>query len=415
MKKNLFALFIALLSVGQMFALTHSTHYGKIVATTMGNGTVYLSTSQASKAGGEESEDTAAASKEQSWNCDGERGNDEKTYYAFATASEGYHFAGWSKSATSNDNTSSDNPYAATHKAIGTAQNSPSSLSIYAYFEANPAVSVTFAYPDATMGTLKYTNDGTTKTIAEQTVVETNNAFDLTATPKQNYKFLRWWKSPDNGVTKVTLGLDSLLTNISFLENCMVGIEFIPATTPVFIVKGGDGTMYTDLNAACAAAKIVSGKTVVLFSDGILPAGNYTIPQGVTLLIPFDDEYSCYTTEPMILHGWRTEDDKGKRSSVTDPSTDQSFVYSTLTLASGAQLNIEGIVSLSAKRWCVITSGCTGKESTPPCGRANPSGSNRIYKGFGLTGISYLELLLLQIFAVLLLEEMLILIIFLID
>lgn len=56
-------------------------------------------------------------------------------------------------------------------------------------------------------------------------------------------------------------------------------------------------TSYTDLDAAIAAAVNGADKTIVVATDGTL-SGNYTIPAGVTLLVPFDSANTLYTTEP---------------------------------------------------------------------------------------------------------------------
>ena len=106
----------------------------------------------------------------------------------------------------------------------------------------------------------------------------------------------------------------------------------------VFFPKSGDPhfrigkILYYSLNDALAAA--VSGDVIILVSNGILPAGDYTIPGGITLLIPFDEMGTVYTTEP------------GSTSATTTPSA-----YRTLTLAPGANMTINGTLSVSAKHY----------------------------------------------------------------
>ena len=99
------------------------------------------------------------------------------------------------------------------------------------------------------------------------------------------------------------------------------------------VTKTEGSYLYEDLNAASASAAGASNKTVVLTSNGTLPAGNYTIPAGVTLLIPCDAANTLCTTAP-IVH------------------TDESYsktptAYRTLTMASGANLTVNGAVSIS--------------------------------------------------------------------
>ena len=71
----------------------------------------------------------------------------------------------------------------------------------------------------------------------------------------------------------------------------------------VWEVYNGDNILqgaFDNLPAALELAKIVSSAKVVLTTNYTLPAGNYTIPSGVTLLIPCDDNYS-YPDKPKSL------------------------------------------------------------------------------------------------------------------
>ena len=106
----------------------------------------------------------------------------------------------------------------------------------------------------------------------------------------------------------------------------------------VFFKTGGDAyfrigkTLYYSLNDALAAA--VSGDVIILVNNGTLAAGDYTIPSGITLLIPFDEGGSVYTTAPESA------------SSTTTPSA-----YRTLTLAAGANLTVNGTLSVPARHY----------------------------------------------------------------
>ncbi len=90
-------------------------------------------------------------------------------------------------------------------------------------------------------------------------------------------------------------------------------------------------TSYTDLNAAIAAAVNGDDKTIVVATDGTL-SGNYTIPAGVTLLVPFDDASTLYTTEPEAVE-----------------SLANQTAYRTLTLNSGASITVNGAISVGGK------------------------------------------------------------------
>jgi len=99
--------------------------------------------------------------------------------------------------------------------------------------------------------------------------------------------------------------------------------------TPYFMVNANDvDYVFSDLSKAAA-----KGTKIVLVCDGTLPAGDYEIPAGKTLLIPFDAANTMYTTKPDGVNGY------------TKPT-----VYRTLTLANGANITVNGAISISAKQ-----------------------------------------------------------------
>ena len=100
---------------------------------------------------------------------------------------------------------------------------------------------------------------------------------------------------------------------------------------------------YADLGAAIAAAK--SGDVIVVLKDTTV-SGNYTIPSGVTLLVPFDDANTCYTNKPGSV-----------ANAYTAPKA-----YRTLTLADGASITVNGAISVSAKH--NAGAACSGSASS---------------------------------------------------
>ncbi len=94
----------------------------------------------------------------------------------------------------------------------------------------------------------------------------------------------------------------------------------------------GTSYLFDDLNAAAAKASAdSSNKVVVLMNSGTLSAGDYTIPAGVTLLIPFDAANTMYTTQVQ------------NTGTYTTPTA-----YRTLTMADGANIVLNGAISISA-------------------------------------------------------------------
>ncbi|WP_418738374.1 InlB B-repeat-containing protein [Dysosmobacter sp.] len=88
---------------------------------------------------------------------------------------------------------------------------------------------------------------------------------------------------------------------------------------------------YSDLNDAITAAQSGTDKTIVVATDGSL-SGSYTIPAGVTLLIPFDDANTLYTTSPDV-----------------DETVAKQIAYRTLTLDSNTSITVCGAISVGGK------------------------------------------------------------------
>lgn len=91
------------------------------------------------------------------------------------------------------------------------------------------------------------------------------------------------------------------------------------------------GTSYADLSEALSAAEIGGDKTVVVTADTTL-SGSYIIPAGVTLLIPFDNANTLYTTSPDVV----------------DTVANQ-IAYRTLTLDSNTSITVCGAISVGGK------------------------------------------------------------------
>ena len=93
-----------------------------------------------------------------------------------------------------------------------------------------------------------------------------------------------------------------------FTKSVAVRPEFIPETWARYIIKSNPEVQYFDLNKAIAQAKLgvnADEKIVVVHRNGLVPKGEYTLPKGVTLLVPGrgpDDpwgstEYICRARE----------------------------------------------------------------------------------------------------------------------
>lgn len=118
-----------------------------------------------------------------------------------------------------------------------------------------------------------------------------------------NYYFFGWQMIDGEAVTY--LSYDALHT-YQFTKAVKVKAEFIPKNLGTyFILSDPAKTLYHDLQKALDEAQVLYTKnsvpqTVVLndyqgatrITESMLPQGNYTIHQGVTLLIPGDNKYT---------------------------------------------------------------------------------------------------------------------------
>ena len=119
------------------------------------------------------------------------------------------------------------------------------------------------------------------------------------------------------------------------------------------------GTNYfDDLNAAATFASSATSKTIVVVSNGIVPAGNYTIPTGVTLQIPFDASNTMYKDEPA------SDSSLANNGTYVKPT-----VFRKLTLASNAHITVNGTgaINLSAKMHAAGGGKTNAGAPTGPC------------------------------------------------
>ena len=209
-------------------------------------------------------------------------------------------------------------------------------LSNFTYKAAEEKPTVTFDYTGGTV-----TVDGATVLSGDSVDISSTNGAELTATASDGYKFLGWV----NGTTNVLLSGDAIYT-LKPTENVTIRAAFASALTKAWFKV--DDYLIDDLNVA-----VELGSMVVPMYDGTLPAGNYMIPSGVTLLIPFDDAHTLYTTTP----------------GNTDTTYTRPTFYCTLTMAEGANITVNGAISLSANHKAG-TGGTTDTGSpSGPCSR----------------------------------------------
>ncbi len=197
-------------------------------------------------------------------------------------------------------------------------------LDNFSFATAKDSSSVTFDY-DSSKGSVSL--DGTAVANGYVTEIAKEGAI-LTATPNSGVTFLGW--TDENGT------IISKETSFTFtpFSDCTVKALFDDGSAFFGV---GSTYLSNSLSSAVSYAQS-SGATVIhLANNGTLTAGDYTIPAGITLLIPFDSANTLYTDKPDYI----------------TPSTDNPYVkptaYRTLTMASGANLIVNGALSISAK------------------------------------------------------------------
>ena len=216
-----------------------------------------------------------------------------------------------------------------------------------------------------------YTVDGTSITADTAMTKLSSLSYAITAAPAEGYKFYGW-KSSVSGYVSYKAS-DSLM----LMEPQTIEPVFLPSTTPVFQV---DGASFTDLNKATEYATAQNKSKITLVSAGTLPAGTYSIPGGKTLLIPFDEAGTMYTTEPTVVYG-----------SHTTPSA-----FRTLTMDSGAKLTVQngGAISVSSKLSAAGTgAGSWNGTPTGPYGhiKMNDNSAITLEKGANLYCYGYIS------------------------
>lgn len=184
---------------------------------------------------------------------------------------------------------------------------------------------------------------------------------ELTATAKSGSTFIGWIDVSDNSVESLDASftcapsasthLRALFVNSSFPIFYGVGEAYAITTQDAYASLDKDGQLggeyddaytyyrvtplfiYDNWTDAMYKAQNSAYKGVVVLNNGTLPAGDYTVPSGVTLLIPFDIDHTMYTSVPGFVYS-------------SDGGIGDN--YRMLSLAPGAKITVEGAISISA-------------------------------------------------------------------
>ena len=182
-------------------------------------------------------------------------------------------------------------------------------------------VTATTTFVPAENGT--YTVDGKAITEEYSSTQSSMTAYQVVATPAEGYQFLGWYN-----LTTGKCIATATSTALNIESDCTITAKF--ASKSVALFETG-GQRFADLNEAVAYAQANKQSKITLATDGSI-SGTYTIPTGITLLIPFDAAGTLYTNAPAAIR-----------------TTPASKAFRTLTMSEGTSITVNGAISLGGR------------------------------------------------------------------
>ena len=182
-------------------------------------------------------------------------------------------------------------------------------------------ITATTTFVPAENGT--YTVDGKTVTETYSNTQSSMTAYQVVATPAEGYQFLGWYN-----LTTGKCIATAASTALNIESDCTITAKFVSKVVALFETGG---QRFADLNEAVAYAQANKQSKITLATDGSI-SGNYTIPTGITLLIPFDAAGTLYTNAPAAIR-----------------TTPASKAFRTLTMSEGTSITVNGAISLGGR------------------------------------------------------------------
>lgn len=182
-------------------------------------------------------------------------------------------------------------------------------------------VNATATFVPAENGT--YTVDGKLITEEYSNTQSSMTAYQMVATPADGYQFLGWYN-----LTTGKCIATAATTALNIESDCTVTAKFVSKSLALFETGG---QRFADLNEAVAYAQANGQSKITLATDGSI-SGAYTIPAGITLLIPFDPAGTLYTDAPAAIR-----------------TTPASKPFRTLTMSEGTSITVNGAISLGGR------------------------------------------------------------------
>ena len=182
-------------------------------------------------------------------------------------------------------------------------------------------VNATATFVPAENGT--YTVDGKLITEEYSNTQSSMTAYQVVATPADGYQFMGWYDVSNEKYIST-----SAKAALNIENDCTITARFASKTAALFETGG---QRFDDLGDAVSYAQANSQSKITLATDGSI-SGTYTIPAGITLLIPFDEAGTLYTDAPAAIR--------------TAPA---SKPFRTLTMNDGASITVNGAISLGGR------------------------------------------------------------------
>lgn len=182
-------------------------------------------------------------------------------------------------------------------------------------------VNATATFVPAENGT--YTVDGNLITEEYSNTQSSMTAYQVVATPDKEYQFLGWYN-----LTTGKCIATAASTALNIESDCTITAKFASKAAALFETGG---QRFADLNEAVSYAQKNRQSKITLATDGSI-SGTYTIPAGITLLIPFDAAGTLYTDAPAAIR-----------------TTPASKAFRTLTMSEGTSITVNGAISLGGR------------------------------------------------------------------
>ncbi len=199
-------------------------------------------------------------------------------------------------------------------------------------------VSATVTFQPAENGS--YTVDGRNITEVYTHTQSSMTAYKVVATPAEGYRFKGWY----DVASGKCISTDAK-TALNFDSGRTITARFVSKELALFETGG---QIFDDLNDAIAETQKNLPAIITLAESGKI-TGNYTIPSKVTLLIPFDEAKTCYTSTPTAI-----------------TSTPTAKPFRTLTMAAGSSLTLANGAAISiGGQYCAPGGSASGKMVGP--------------------------------------------------